>query len=58
VTVAVLQVTLSLDATTYGIQSGQAVVGLVQTPGSQGASAMLNNDLSGTLAVATRRSAL
>ena len=51
VTVAVPQVTLTLDAATYGIQSGQAVVGLVQTPGSQGASAMLNNDLSGTPAV-------
>ena len=57
-TVATIQVTLSLDAATFGIQSGQAVVGLVQTPGSQGASAMLNNNLSGALACRARYFAL
>ena len=46
--------TLSLNAAAYGLQSGTAVVGLLQTPGSQGATAMLNNDLSGRLAAERR----
>ena len=43
------QVTFSLDAAMYGLQSGVATVGLIQTPGSQGATEMLDNDLSGRL---------
>ena len=42
-----LQVSLSLDVATYGLQSGVAQAALVQTPGSQGATAMLNNNLAG-----------
>ena len=42
-----MQVTLSLDVATYGLQFGTAQAALVQTAGSQGATAMLNNNLAG-----------
>lgn len=42
-----LQVSLSLDVSTFGLIYGYAAATLVQTAGSQGATAMLNNNLAG-----------